>query len=117
MASKQLGIYQVKDQNGELMYIGSTALSLDRLEYNHRNAMSLNYSMTRFRRALIQTGQMWQFSWLERPRNIDRFHAEIIEGALIRVLQPRYNYSRYPYERSVHEQRCQDYFNDVKEPA
>lgn len=115
MTQKKLGIYQVHEvDSGELAYIGSTELPLNRLEYNHRNAHSKGYSMTDFRVALETNQKNFVFSWLEEPRAITREHCEIIEGALIRALDPMYNRSRYPYERSVHEGRFNDIFGDVK---
>jgi len=107
------GIYKVINKNNSIVYIGSTSLSLDQLEKNHRNARSLGYTMTSFRSTLEDQGDNWRFKWAEKPRNISREHAEIIEGALIRAYNPVYNKSRYPYERSVHEGRFEDVFGDV----
>ena len=108
------GIYKVTDPHtATIMYVGSTTLSLDQLEYNHRHAREKEYSMTKFRLALESIGHDWIFEWAEKPRDIKREHAEIIEGALIRNLGPFYNESRYPYERSVHEGRFADVFGDV----
>ena len=102
---KSYGVYVVYDDYMEVMYIGSTGLSLDKLEYNHRNYDSLGYSSTDFRRALAVYGQKWTFAWGLRPRMISREQIEIEEGALIRFVGPLYNKSMFPYERSVHEGR------------
>jgi len=102
---KKFGVYEVVDQNHDVVYIGSTSLKLQWLENNHRNWQEKNYSGTDFRLALVEKGEEWTFRWAEEPRDISREHVEIIEGALIRYARPRYNRSQYPYERSIHEGR------------
>ena len=94
------GIYQVRDAEGKLMYIGSTSLELWELEYNHRNWITKEYSRTDFREALIVDGEDWTFSWLIAPRHTNKFTITIEEGALIRALNPKYNqktkWGQYP---------------------
>ena len=99
------GVYQVIDENMEVVYIGSTKLKLEWLEQNHRNWQSKGYSETKFRRALVESGQEWTFSWALPPDNVSREYIEICEGALIRYMTPRYNVSMKPYERSIYEGR------------
>lgn len=104
---KKHGVYAVYDENGQLRYIGTTALSLKSLEFNHRNWHRKGFSSTQFRQALIKDGQNWQFEWLEPPREVSRDYIEIVEGALIRILKPIHNKDRYPYETSVKRGRSQ----------
>ena len=104
------GLYQVHNEDGVLAYIGSTKLKLEWLEDNHRNWQSKNYSETKFRRALVDQGENWQFSWAQEPRVMSREQIEIEEGALIRFARPLYNISMKPYERSVHEGRYEKSF-------
>lgn len=105
MAYERYGVYQVMDENMEVVYIGSTKLKLEWLEDNHRNWQSKGYSETKFRRALVDNGQDWTFAWADEPREVSRPYIEICEGALIRNHKPVYNISKFPYERSIHEGR------------
>ena len=104
---KKFGVYEVVDENMDVVYIGSTSLKLDWLENNHRQWQEKNYSGTDFRKALVEKGKEWTFRWAEKPRDVSRPYIEIVEGALIRYARPRYNRSQYPYERSIHEGRYQ----------
>jgi hypothetical protein len=89
----QHGIYQVTDETGSVVYIGSTSYyDLVKLESNHRYARSKGYTMTNFRIEL-ESNPQWKFSWAQPPRNISRQQIEIEEGALIRYLEPKYNFS------------------------
>lgn len=99
------GVYQVLDDNMEVVYIGSTKLKLEWLENNHRKWQELNYSETKFRKALVEKGQNWTFAWALEPDNVSREYIEICEGALIRYVTPTYNVSMKPYERSIQEGR------------
>ena len=107
---KKFGVYEVVDQNNEVVYIGSTSLKLEWLENNHRCWKEKKYSGTDFRRALVESGDEWTFRWAEAPRDVTKEYIEIVEGALIRYARPRYNRSQYPYERSIHEGRYQKVF-------
>ena len=107
---KKYGVYEVVDQNMEVVYIGSTSLKLEWLENNHRCWQEKHYSGTDFRRALVESGDEWTFRWAEAPRDVSKEYIEIVEGALIRYARPRYNRSQYPYERSIHEGRYQKVF-------
>ena len=102
---ERFGVYQVLDENMEVIYIGSTKLKLEWLEDNHRNWQEKNYSGTKFRQALVEKGQNWTFAWALEPDNVSREYIEICEGALIRFLKPEYNVSMKPYERSIYEGR------------
>lgn len=99
------GVYQVLDDNMGVVYIGSTHLKLEHLEANHRNWQQKGYSETKFRKALVEQGKDWTFSWALEPDNVSRPYIEICEGALIRYMKPTYNVSMKPYERSVYEGR------------
>jgi len=85
---EKFGVYQVLDENMEVVYIGSTKLKLEWLEDNHRNWQEKNYSGTKFRQALVEKGQNWTFAWALEPDNVSREYIEICEGALIRFLKP-----------------------------
>lgn len=108
---KKHGVYQVLNENKDVVYIGSTGLPLDELEYNHRTWQEKSYSATKFRKALIEQGSNWTFSWALEPDNVSREYIEICEGALIRYLKPTYNVSMKPYERSIYEGRYERVFN------
>ena len=99
-----LGIYGCYDENNQLMYVGSSGKTIDTLEYNHRVGGD---SITHFRKHLRSIGNNWTFQWIQQPRSISRLQGEIEEGAVIRLLNPKYNQSKYPYERSVYAGRMQ----------
>jgi len=103
------GIYGCHNEEGVLMYVGSSTKSLDQLEYNHRNYQRFGADGygSNFRKALVQGGAGWKFIWLQPPRQISRTQCEIEEGALIRYLKPRYNLDMYPYENSVRRGRME----------
>lgn len=102
---EHFGVYQVRDENNDVVYIGSTKLKLEWLEDNHRNWQEKKYSGTKFRQALVEKGSDWTFSWALEPDKVSREYIEICEGALIRFLKPQYNVSMKPYERSIYEGR------------
>ena len=99
------GIYGVYNSTEELMYIGSSHCKLETLEDNHREWKSKKYGWSNFRGALVESGQDWNFVWIQKPRNISKTQAEIEEGALIRFNKPRYNKDMFPYEHSVRKNR------------
>lgn len=103
-----MGQYGCYNERGELMYVGSSALELSKLEWNHRNYYKFpdGYE-SNFRKALRYEGANWMFKWIQEPRNISRVQAEIEEGVLIRCLRPRYNKDLYPYETSVRRGRME----------
>lgn len=102
------GIYGCYSEDGALMYIGSSGISIQRLENNHRNYYKYpdGYESS-FRKALATEGANWRFVWLQEPRDISKTQLEIEEGALIRYLHPAYNKDRYPYESSVRYNRLE----------
>ena len=100
------GHYGCYNENDELMYVGSSGLQLYNLEWNHRNYYKFadGYG-SEFRLALRDNGAKWTFKWIQQPRKISRLQAEIEEGVLIRLLEPKYNKDQYPYETSVRRYR------------
>tara|TARA_R100000008_G_C3515119_1_gene130899 strand:- start:129 stop:530 length:402 start_codon:yes stop_codon:yes gene_type:complete len=110
---KDFGIYQVHNEHGELMYIGSTEKTLSKVEYNHREETHFwnpktkkkdipigNIDPGSFRYELREQGQYWIFSWLQEPRKTTNFTILIEEGACIRALNPKLNkkteWGQYP---------------------
>lgn len=102
------GIYGCYSVDGALMYIGSSGIKLEKLEWNHRNYYKFadGYE-SNFRKSLVTEGANWRFVWLQEPRDISKTQLEIEEGALIRYLNPVYNKDRYPYESSVRYNRLE----------
>ena len=84
-----------------IKYIGSTNLSLDKLEYNHREEThfynkktgkkDIAITLTDFRRALRDRGQRWVFEWLIEPRETNEYSILIDEGVMIRHYKPGLN--------------------------
>lgn len=105
---QEIGLYECVDENSQTLYIGSSALSINKLEWNHRNYYRFHDgSETDFRKALRDKGSEWTFRWLQLPRKISRLQAEIEEGMAIRLKQPLYNKDQYPYETSVYRGRME----------
>ena len=112
---RDFGIYQVHNEKGELMYIGSTYLTLKEVEHNHRfethfwnpktqekDIPIANIDPGSFRYELRERGQKWKFSWLLEPRKTTNFIILIEEGACIRSHNPKLNkktkWGQYPLE-------------------
>ena len=103
------GVYQVKSADGsEVLYVGSTSLSLQEVEHNHRKFREKNYSATGFREALEADPTM-EFSWALHPRVTSVQMIEIEESALIRFTESKYNnkgtWGQYPWKASVQNER------------
>ncbi len=106
MKNIKRGVYQVKDQDGKIMYIGSTTKwTVNGLEENHREFQSKGYSPTKFRKALVSVGQQWTFEWAIAPAVCSQEYIEICETALIQYLDPVYNVDKNPYLSSVKYER------------
>lgn len=103
-----MGHYGCYSEHAELMYVGSSGKDLSKLEWNHRNYYKFKDGYeSDFRKALRAEGENWTFVWIQDPRNISRVQAEIEEGVLIRLMKPRYNKDKYPYETSVRRGRME----------
>ena len=74
-------------------YIGSSHLSLAKVEHNHRNCFELykGEDQTDFRHALKDRGSRWTFEWLIEPRDTNEFTILIEEGACIRAFKSSLN--------------------------
>lgn len=100
------GVYGCYDDTDSLVYVGSSGITIDKLEWNHRHFREFSDGKTsKFRAALFSYGQKWKFKWLEPPRKISKIQCEIEEGALIRAAEPLYNVDMFPYETSVKKDR------------
>lgn len=96
------GVYQVKNQYNEVVYIGSTTKwTIGGLEENHRLWEQKGYDRTAFRRALTSYGQQWTFSWAIEPTVCSQEYIEICETALIQYFKPVYNIDMSPYNSSI----------------
>jgi len=86
-------VYGFFDRNDTLVYIGSSYLSIDQVEHNHRDAFIKwpNEEHTRFRNMLkdhdYDYGTFKRLIELECTRPV----IEAFEGQLIRALTPFYN--------------------------
>ena len=102
------GIYACLDDKGDTMYVGSSGISLEKLERNHRNYYKYNDGYeSNFRKNLRYNGENWTFKWIQEPRCVSRRQIEIEEGALIRLLDPEFNIDYYPFEHSVKRGRME----------
>ena len=74
-------------------YIGSSHLSLAKVEHNHRNCFELykGEDQTNFRHALRDRGKRWVFEWLIEPRETNEYSILIDEGVMIRHYRPGLN--------------------------
>jgi len=84
-----------------LVYVGSTELRLWKLEYNHRNAHRLRYTISFFRKNLRKSGRNWKFHWLVEPYKCDQKEIETQEGLLIREHDTMYNLDKDPVGSSI----------------
>ncbi|MDA9002860.1 hypothetical protein N9J19_00660 [bacterium] len=114
--AEKLGIYIVKDLDAfeagmidpnnkdhyYVKYIGSSHLSIETLERNHRNCFEQykGEKQTDFRHALVDRGSRWTFEWLIEPRETNEYTILIEEGACIRAykssLNNAHNWGQYP---------------------
>jgi hypothetical protein len=95
-------VYGFFDSDDQILYIGSSFLPLEKLEYNHRNALKLwpNEEHTRFRKALNEIyhncGKFKRLVELKCSRPV----IESFEGQLIRAFNTSYNDDRDPVTSS-----------------
>jgi|TARA_R110002153_G_scaffold223864_1_gene376447 hypothetical protein len=76
----------------DIVYVGSSAAGLAKLENNHRNAHQIEgYTVTKFRaNKWLQEGQGC-FEWLVSPAMRTELEVLQLEKALIQKWLPRYN--------------------------
>ena len=96
------GIYNCKIGNNEVVYIGSTGVTLEKLEWNHRNYNKFpDGRETYFRKNLKEKGQKWIFEWVLEPIECSKKYIEIIERAFIKIQNPLYNIDKDPVKSSI----------------
>ena len=79
------------------MYVGSSSCTLTRLEYNHRNAWKIGYTITFFRSELMSTYRgKGTFAWLVEPYMCTQQEIETVEEAHISFYIPRCNIDKDP---------------------
>ncbi len=74
-----------------IVYVGSTSCGLPKLEMNHRGARELDYTMTKFRKALEQEPDNFKFEWLVYPAMRTELDVLQYEDRLIDKYLPRLN--------------------------
>ena len=100
------GIYKCITENGEIAYIGSSGVTIDKLESNHRNYFKYeNGYESVFRKTLRTEGSNWTFEWVIKPFDCDKKTIETIEGAFINELTPLYNIDKNPVRSSIKYKR------------
>ena len=82
------------------VYIGSSMCGLKKLEYNHRNARDLGYSMYQFRAGLEDELVAGKFRWLIKPDLRTQREVEELEGIAINEYKPKYNKDYNPVASS-----------------
>lgn len=92
-------IYVVYDEEEDPVYVGSSGLPINLLEYNHRHYKEKGYSETKFRKALAHRGQNWTFR-VERKQLCTREQIEELEGEVIKRAHPKYNVDLDPLNSS-----------------
>ena len=102
-----MGIYCCRSKmDGKIMYIGSSAKDIDRLEWNHRNYFKFKDGYeSDFRKALREVGQEWTFEWMMQPVSMSRELGEIMEQKYIQQFYPVFNKDLRPYETSTRRGR------------
>ena len=88
-----------------LVYVGSSACGLEKLEHNHRHWKEQygEQGRTRFRTHLTENDSYidGQFRWLVKPAQRTQQEVEGLEGQLIRSLNPHLNVDRDPVASSI----------------
>ena len=89
--------------NNNLIYIGSTHLPMNILEYNHRNWKEKNYSETKFRKNLTDNEKYInaEFRELAQYDKCTLRQIETLEGKLIRAFKPEFNVDMDPVASSI----------------
>ena len=96
------GIYKCVTEKGNLAYIGSSGITLEKLESNHRNYFKYpDGHETKFRRYLRQHGKDWKFSWIIEPYECSKKEIELKEGNYIRSHPPLFNVDKNPVRSSI----------------
>ena len=92
------GYFNILDK---VVYVGSSFLPIEKVEYNHRNAHTLwpNEEHTRFRNTLRESEHQGMFKRL-LELECTRPVIESFEGQLIRALDPFYNDDKDPVASS-----------------
>lgn len=102
------GVYGYRNEHGELMYSGSTLLTENKVDYNHRNARSIpGYDMTHFR-TMLESNPSWKFEWILSPRKCNQPMIEFCEQIVIQAMHPLHNIDKTPYKTSLNRQRYTD---------
>ena len=100
------GIYKCLTEDRKIIYIGSSGVTIDKLEANHRNYFKYkNGNETVFRKILRAEGSNWTFEWVVKPFDCDKKTIETIEGAFINELTPLYNIDKNPVRSSIKYKR------------
>lgn len=95
-------VYGFFNSDDQILYIGSSFLPLEKLEYNHRNALKLwpNEEHTRFRKALSKldqnSGEFRRLIEMKCTRPV----IEALEGQLIRAFNTPLNDDKDPVRSS-----------------
>ena len=102
------GVYSCKNENNEVVYVGSSGVTLEKLEWNHRNYYKFpdGYE-SKFRKNLKEHGQKWIFEWLVESIECNKKDIEIIERSFIKVLNPLLNKDKDPVRSSIKYGRYQ----------
>ena len=91
-----------------IWYIGSSTCSIEKLEYNHRNAFKLwpeeKKDQTTFRGALQNKIKDGYFKTVIE-KVCTRKDIEDLEGQLIRAFRPKYNFDLDPLRTSMNKNR------------
>ena len=74
-----------------IVYVGSSACGLTKLEMNHRGARELGYTMTKFRKKLEEEPNNFRFEWLVYPAMRTEIEILTLEDRLIDKYLPRLN--------------------------
>lgn len=96
------GVYKCVSDNGDIMYVGSSGLSLSKLESNHRNYFKFKDGYkSKFRDRLNSEGEAWTFSWVVEPYECSKKEIETKEKHYIEQLRPLLNIDKDPVKSSI----------------
>ena len=96
------GVYKCVSDNGDIVYVGSSKLSLSKLEWNHRNYFRFEDGYkSKFRDRLNSEGEAWTFHWVVEPYECSQKEIETKEKYYIEQLNPLFNVDKDPVKSSI----------------
>ena len=96
------GVYKCVNGNKTTVYVGSSGVTLEKLEWNHRNYDKFTDGYpSNFRKKLREQGEKWVFEWIIDPYECTKKEIENYETYCINYLKPLFNVDKNPVKSSI----------------